>query len=139
MKDVIISIKGTQQTPDEEKNVVEFETDGKYSKEDGKTCIEYMESELTGMAGTKTSIELTEEGATITRTGTVTSQMVFIMGEKNYFMYTTPFGSLTIGLDTKTVKADLGETGGSLEIRYYLDTDSKLLSKNALEIQIREV
>jgi len=139
MKDVIISIKGAQQSPGEEENVIEMETDGKYSYENGTVRIDYMESELTGMEGTRTELEVTGTGVTITRTGTVSSQMVFIMGEKNYFMYNTTYGSFTIGLDTKKIEADLSESGGSLEVRYQLDTDSVLLSKNSLQIQIREV
>ena len=139
MKNVVISIKGTQQGPDEEKNTIEFETDGRYSFEDGVARFDYEESEITGMEGTLTALEVAKECVTITRTGTVNSQMVFILGEKNHFMYNTAFGSASIGLDTRTVRADFGETGGSLEMRYQLDADGRPISRNELQIQIREV
>ena len=139
MKNVVISIKGTQQGVDDEKNTIEMETDGHYSYEDGTARIDYMESELTGLEGTRTDIEAAAGKVTITRTGTLNSQMVFIMGEKNYFMYGTSFGAASIGLDTKTVKTDFDGTGGSLYIKYSLDSDSRIISRNDLQIQIREV
>ena len=55
MKDVIISITGTQDAPQGEDNTIELVTEGKYCFKDGRGKLTYMESELTGMAGTKTS------------------------------------------------------------------------------------
>ena len=58
--DVIISISGLQdaRTPDN----IEFVTCGKYSYEKNFIRISYMESELTGLEGTQTTITITPEG-----------------------------------------------------------------------------
>ena len=57
---VVITIEGSQadvleQEPDEQ---VQFSTDGEYSCVDGCGMLTYPESELTGMAGTLTTLSL---------------------------------------------------------------------------------
>ena len=76
---VVITIEGSQadvfeQEPDE---LVQFSTDGEYTCVDGCGVLTYPESELTGMAGTLTTITFTPSSAVLKRTGTVTSRMVF--------------------------------------------------------------
>ena len=49
-----------------------------------------MESELTGMEGTKTSFIFSPEEVVLSREGTLTSRMVFREGKKSTFLYDTP-------------------------------------------------
>ena len=84
---VVITIEGSQaevleQEPDEQ---VQFSTDGEYSCVDGCGMLTYPESELTGMAGTITTITFTPSTAVLKRTGTVTSRMGFAPGTRNTF------------------------------------------------------
>lgn len=84
---VVITIEGSQadvfeQEPDE---LVQFSTDGEYTCVDGCGVLTYPESELTGMAGTLTTITFTPSSAVLKRTGTVTSRMVFAPGARNTF------------------------------------------------------
>ena len=76
MKDVIISIKGVQSLPQGESDSVELVTEGKYSFRDGHGELSYMESELTGMKGTRTSFIFTPEEVVLSREGTLTSRMI---------------------------------------------------------------
>ena len=85
---VIITIEGSQadvfeQEPDE---LVQFSTDGEYTCVDGCGVLTYPESELTGMAGTLTTITFTPSSAVLKRTGTVTSRMVFAPGAQHVFV-----------------------------------------------------
>lgn len=57
MKDVIISIKGLQGYG-EDNDAIELVTDGKYGYSDEQCKLIYMESELTGLEGTKTSFTI---------------------------------------------------------------------------------
>ena len=68
---VVITIEGSQadvfeQEPDE---LVQFSTDGEYTCVDGCGVLTYPESELTGMAGTLTTITFTPSSAVLKRTG----------------------------------------------------------------------
>lgn len=64
---VVITIEGSQadvfeQEPDE---LVQFSTDGEYTCVDGCGMLTYPESELTGMAGTLTTITFTPSSAVL--------------------------------------------------------------------------
>lgn len=140
MKKVIIKITGSQtddvsQSPEE---VAEFTTEGQYACADGSGSFSYLESELTGMAGTRTTIVFTPEDAVLTREGAVNSRMYFVRGQKNTFLYDTPYGTATVGLETQRYRSTLAERGGELEIGYVVDFDHAFVGQNQLKIQITE-
>ena len=138
MKDVIISITGVQNYPQGSDDAVELVTEGKYSFRDGKGVLSYMESELTGMQGTKTSFTFTPDEVVLSREGTLTSRMVFREGTKNTFLYDTPFGSATMGLDTHRIHSTMGPRGGDMEIDYVVDFDHAVVGRNRFRINVRE-
>ena len=138
MKNVIISIKGAQYASQDDTDTVELVTDGKYCFKDGHGKLTYTESELTGMAGTVTSFLISPGEVVLSREGTLTSRMVFREGTKNTFLYDTPFGSTTMGLDTHKIKSSLGEKGGDLEIDYVVDFDHAVVGRNKFKINVRE-
>lgn len=138
MKDVLITIKGMQEL-DGTSGGDELVTPGVYSCEDGIIRFSYMESELTGMEGTQTTFEIQKSHVTLTRTGTMNSQMIFETGRKHFFMYDTPFGALTMGVSTSSISSKLDENGGSLEIRCMIDMENSTVSRNVFKINVREV
>ena len=138
MKDVIISISGSQSFAQESEDTVELVTEGKYSYRDGRGELSYMESELTGMKGTKTSFVFTPEEVILSREGTLTSRMVFREGRKNTFLYDTPYGSATMGLDTHKISSSMGPRGGDVEIDYIVDFDHAMVGRNKFHINVKE-
>lgn len=138
MKDVIISISGSQSFAQESGDTVELVTEGKYSYRDGRGELSYMESELTGMKGTKTSFVFTPEEVILSREGTLTSRMVFREGRKNTFLYDTPYGSATMGLDTHKISSSMGPRGGDVEIDYIVDFDHAMVGRNKFCINVKE-
>ena len=131
MKKVIISVKGLMDEDD-----AELVTDGEYEF-DGGARFSYEESDLTGMEGTTTSFSVENGIVSISRTGTVSMEMEFEEGRKHYFVYDTPFGSLSMGVDTQSIRSCLDENGGSLEVKYLLDLENSMMSRNSFEINIR--
>lgn len=138
MKDVIISIKGVQNFPYGEEDAIELVTEGQYSYRDGKGVLSYMESELTGLAGTRTSFLFAPDEVTIDREGTLTSRMTFREGRKNTFLYDTPYGSATLGLDTHRIRTSMGPRGGDMEIDYVIDLDHAVVGRNKFQINVKE-
>ncbi len=138
LKDVIISITGVQNFPQGSDDTVELVTEGKYCYRDGKGELSYMESELTGMQGTRTSFTFTSTEVVLSREGTLTSKMVFREGTKNTFLYDTPFGSATMGLDTHKIHSTMGPRGGDMEIDYVVDFDHAVVGRNKFRINVRE-
>ena len=107
MKDVVISINSIHRLEDSEPDRIDFTTDGKYSYEDGTGYLSYMESEVTGLPGTRTSVEIRPDEVIVDRTGSITSRMVFRRGEKNSFQYETPYGMATLGMSTQRIRHDI--------------------------------
>jgi uncharacterized beta-barrel protein YwiB (DUF1934 family) len=76
---------------------------------------------------------------TLTREGAVTSQMLFQKGRKNVFLYDTPMGAMTMGVDTHHLRTVTDEHGGKLDIIYSVDVDNVPLGKNVFRIDWKEV
>ena len=76
---------------------------------------------------------------TLTREGAVNSQMLFQKGRKHVFLYDTPFGAMTMGVDTQQLRTETDEHGGQLDIVYSVDVDNVLLGRNTFRIDWKEV
>ena len=136
--DARISVKTVLQTEDGPDGM-EFVTDGRYSYGDGTIRLEYMESELTGMAGTRTVFTVTGGDVIMTREGQINTQVMYRAGEKNYFAYSTPMGMMTMGLSTSSVTNRLGAKGGTLQLNYTVDVHGATVSRNEVVINVKEV
>ena len=135
-KNVIISIKGIQSN-DGDKDIYELVTDGTYTFSDSACEFTYMESELTGLEGTKTTFKVDNEKVLLTREGSLNSQMMFEKGKKHFFLYETPYGSATMGVKTHKLKTGLGEAAAILSLRTpSMSTAYRL--ENEFKISIRE-
>ena len=114
-KDVLLSIRGLQFVSQEEEEVepVEVITAGDYYKKNGKHYIMYDEVTEGFDGNTRNVIKLTEDSLDITKKGISNVHMVFEKNKKNVSYYNTPFGSLLIGIDAKSV--DIAETEDDID------------------------
>lgn len=138
MRDVIISIIGTQNDAAGDQDSVELVTAGKYGFENGVSRLTYDESDLTGLTGTKTTFTIDPMGVMLRREGSLNSEMLFQQGRKNFFLYETPYGNATMGVDTRLIDARMDEHGGHLELDYDVDLNHTLLGRNKFKINVRE-
>jgi uncharacterized beta-barrel protein YwiB (DUF1934 family) len=138
MQKVTIHLKGTQ-TDQESQSDIELFTDGTYTHSaKGDSVLSYTESELTGMAGTRTTFRVNPKGViTLTREGSVNTIMTFELGKKQTILYNTPFGAAALGVNARTVKSKLGKNGGKLELEYALDAENLLVGVNKFNITVR--
>ena len=136
MRDVLITIKGTQGQSASECETIEFVTQGSYCHQKEEAVFSYMESEMTGLQGTKTTFRIGQEAITLTREGTLHAQMVFERGKKHTFLYETPYGATAMGVSTRHVHHGLDAEGGAVEIDYSIDVDSVIISENRFRIQV---
>ena len=139
LKDVLISIKSTQDYGQDEENSLEFSTDGYYFYDGDIGCLSYQESEVTGMEGTRTSVMVGPDQVVVDRDGNINSRMVFREGLKNAFQYRTPYGMATFGVDTRKIRQDFGENGGKMEIDYVMDIEHAVVSRNKFQITVRQM
>ena len=137
-KDVIISIKGTQKYEHNAPDVIELVTQGRLKEREGGYTLTYQESELTGLEGTRTTIEVEDEQVTLLREGGVNSQMVFEEGRKHLSLYDTPYGAMEVGVSAKSVRCTIGDQGGELEINYAIEIDHAVAGQNLFHIEVKE-
>lgn len=137
-KDVVISIKGMQKYDNTDPDVIELVTQGRLTREGESYTLSYQESELTGLEGTLTTIQVDGEQVTLMRVGEFTSQMVFQEGRRHLSMYNTPYGAMAIGVNTRHLLAELNDQGGDIEIDYSIEIDHAMAGRSVFQISIKE-
>jgi uncharacterized beta-barrel protein YwiB (DUF1934 family) len=137
-KDVIISIQGLQNYEGVDSDNIELVTEGKLEYDDTKLCLSYEESELTGMAGTTTIFHVEPERVTLVRLGSISSEMVFEEGKRHMSLYSTPYGSMEIGVRARKLLSTLAPNGGKLEIDYDIEINHMLAGQSLFRLNVRE-
>ncbi len=135
MKNVLISLKGFNN----EKQQLEFITEGKLFSKKNYYYVTYQESEMTGMEGTTTTIKIKDKEVSLIRHGSVTSNFIFQEGISNTSLYKTEFGEFTIAITAKKINVNMSETGGVIEMDYLLELLDGNNSNNKFYMTIKEV
>ena len=137
-KEVVISIKGMQQYEGALPDAVELVTAGRLARDGTGYTLSYQESELTGLDGTLTTIQVDGEQVTLMRVGEFNSQLVFQEGRRHLSVYNTPYGALSVGVNTRHLLAELSDRGGDIEVDYFIEIDHALAGRNVFRISVKE-
>lgn len=136
-----VKIKGLQTYEDGsviDKADVEIVADAKYANvEKGRRhCIEYEETEASGMSGTWTELQITKDYVTIERRGTVKTMMVFEKGKLSTTYYDTPYGQMVFSIMTDSIEVNMGEDGGTAKVRYSININNAFSGTNEFEVTV---
>ena len=134
---VLLSIRGEQYFDGIDPDETELMTEGTMVLTEDGMVLSYEESELTGMEGTTTTFEVKGLRVTLTRSGAVNSQMVFEEGRQHTSLYETPFGELSVDIQTSELKHNLSERGGLMEIKYSIAVEHTVTGRNCFKIRVR--
>ena len=134
---VLLSIRGEQHFDGIDPDETELMTEGTMALTEDGMVLSYEESELTGMEGTTTTFEVKGPRVTLTRSGAVNSQMVFEEGRQHTSLYETPFGELSVDIQTSELKHNLSERGGLMEIKYSIAVEHTVTGRNCFKIRVR--
>ena len=115
---VILSIQGRQTYVGQEPELIRLDTEGTMEFRNGGWDITYEESELTGLAGVTTTFRVEPDKVTLTRTGKLTSTMVFQEGVPHDSLYRMEFGALMISVNATRLFFDIVPDGGSIDLVY---------------------
>ena len=137
-KEVVISIKGMQQYEGALPDAVELVTAGRLARDGTGYTLSYQESELTGLEGTLTTIQVDGEQVTLMRVGEFNSQLVFQEGRRHLSMYNTPYGAMSVGVNTRHLLTQLNDQGGNIEVDYTIEVDHALAGRNVFRIDVKE-
>ena len=137
----IISIIGTQTVNDNDETI-ELVTSASINEKNGKIYIKYKEYDLdNGSSYVSNTIKI-EGSSKITLikkspSGTC-NQLVLESGVRHQCLYSTPIGSMTIGIYTDLISFDINENGGTIEIDYTIDFNSDVQSDNHMMMILRK-
>ena len=134
---VVLSIRGEQYYENTAPDTTELMTEGTMEVTDSGLILRYRETELTGMEGTLTAFEIRGPQVILTRSGKVSSQMVFEQGHQHTSLYETPFGALTVDIRTSSLRHNLSERGGVMEIRYSIAVEHTVTGRNCFKIRVK--
>ena len=134
---VLLSIRGEQYFADIDPDATELMTEGTMELTEAGMVLSYQETELTGMEGTTTIFEIKGPQVVLTRTGKVNSEMIFEEGRQHTSLYETPFGELTVDIQTSALKHNLSQRGGVMEIKYSIAVEHTVTGRNCFKIRVK--
>lgn len=133
--DYTINITG-RQLYDDDAGKITLSTTGTYTVRDQVRFIAYKEYDEDDPRISHTAVLKVEPGmVTMMRAGS-TTRLILEEGKRHLCLYDTGFGTLTVGVFTSELDVELGQRGGSLGIKYTLDIDSNLSSRNELLVEV---
>ena len=134
---VILTVRGEQYYDGVDPDSTELMTEATLEVTEDGLRFWYEESELTGMEGTTTTFVIRGPRVTLIRAGKVNSQMVFEEGMQHTSLYETPFGELTVDVQTSSLKHNLTERGGIMEIKYSIAVEHTVTGRNCFKIRVK--
>ncbi|MEA4986973.1 MAG: DUF1934 domain-containing protein [Anaerovorax sp.] len=141
MKDIMLKIIGKQITSEQEENVLEFITEGKFYEKGDSLYLVYKESEVSGMEGCTTSLKIKGDTVKMRRYGDAVpldTVIEFEKGKRFEGYYDTPFGAVEMEVLTNEIENQLqGDIGkGTLKIDYHISLRGLTEGRSKLDIEI---
>jgi len=134
MSKVLLTITGIQNGTEN----VELITEG-FLQENEKTLIlEYAETEISGMDGTKNIITIHDSMITLAREGEVNTSLYFEQGKRFVGSYETDLGTLSMSVFPTLVASQHDEKSGTVDLEYELDLEGEQ-SVNRLSLSYKKL
>ncbi len=133
----LLHIVGTQ-TVDGDEDVIELTTNGTLEQTEDGWRIVYSETEATGMVGTVTQLDITEDKLNLMRTGPSPSMLVLEKNRRHHCNYPTPYGIIDLGTYASELDCRLTPTGGELIFSYTLGFNGGISSAHTVHITVQE-
>lgn len=140
MKDITLKIIGKQSYDDMEEEQMEFVTDGRLYVRGGSAYIIYDESEVSGLAGCKTTIRVDDRSVKMKRIGEAGfgAELYFEKGKRFSSVYETPYGPMGIEVLTDRVQnsIDMEKGSGCIDVEYQVSMEGLAEGRNRITIEI---
>ena len=136
-KDVLISVSGKSDSLGED-NPAAFVTEGRLYRKGRHYYINYKESEVTGLAGTTTTLHLEDNRLALIRSGKYPSSMVFEKDGNHMTVYPTDYGTMTIVVSTRRIESTMTDSGGTIDVLYDLEIENQPACQHHLLVSVTE-
>jgi uncharacterized beta-barrel protein YwiB (DUF1934 family) len=136
---VLLTIEGQQWNGDEKPQSVRLTTEGRLYRRDPSWYIVYEESTATGLEGTQTTMQVTDDGSvSLIRTGSHGMNLMFSPGSRHITRMETPYGDLDVELYASLVKTNISKKGGYIHLGYTIDFNNREHMNTRLDVEIKE-
>ena len=136
-KDVIVTIRGLQNGPETDGEPIEMIVAGEYFYKNNKHYILYDEVMEGESQITKNRIKVSDGLMELFKSGAINVHMAFEKDVKHVSNYNTPYGTLTMGIDTKTV--EIKETEHEMDIfaEYAMEMNDEFVADCNISINVK--
>ena len=135
-KDVLIHVRGLQlMETDDEQEPIEIVVPGQYYFRNGSHYLRYEEILEDFPEPTVNYIKMSPKGMEVRKKGVVNVHMVFEQGKKNMTYYTTPYGTIEMGIAATNLNLEEKEGGLNMKVDYALDMNQEHVADCYLAIQ----
>lgn len=117
----------------------EITTFGDFYGDENDYTVKYIEKGE-GLAGSETSIRVIDKTRIeLMRRGVFNTEMIIEKGRRHNSVYTTPYGTLNMGVYAQSVESNVNSDGGELRFSYTIDFNSSGSTENTLIVRIKEI
>lgn len=129
-KNVLIHIKGLQMMdPTDEQEPIELVVPGQYYFKNGSHYLRYEElMDETSAEPTVNYIKISSKAVEVRKKGLVNVHMVFERGKKNMTYYSTPYGTVEMGIAATGVMIEESENGIDMKVDYALEMNEEYVA-----------
>lgn len=120
----------------EHEDRLEVITEGRFSSRNGACYLVY--KEYSDIGEVSVTVKAKDEQVTVTRSGACKAKLEYIPGEKREILYTLPFGTMVMDLETLEVKNELSSlNGGILEMKYNMIINGESYY-NSMKLEVKK-
>ena len=129
-KNVLIHIRGLQMMePTDEQEPIELVVPGQYYFKNGSHYLRYEElMDETSAEPTVNYIKISSKAVEVRKKGLVNVHMVFERGKKNMTYYSTPYGTVEMGIAATGVMIGESENGIDMKVDYALEMNEEYVA-----------
>ena len=129
-KNVLIHIRGLQMMePTDEQESIELVVPGQYYFKNGSHYLRYEELlDETSTEPTVNYIKISSKAVEVRKKGLVNVHMVFERGKKNMTYYSTPYGTVEMGIAATGVMIEESENGIDMKVDYALEMNEEYVA-----------
>lgn len=135
-KNVLIHVRGLQMMEaEDEQEPIEIVVPGEYYFRNGSHYLRFEEVLDDSAEPTVNYIKMSSRGLEVRKKGLVNVHMVFEQGKKNMTYYSTPYGTLQMGIAATKLELDENDKGLSMKVDYALEMNQEHMADCCLAIQ----
>ena len=135
-KEIIVRVLG-RQYDGEDADEMEVVTTGIYHQKNGNHYIFYKEMIEGFEEPTRNTIKIMDGGkrVRITKKGVINAQINLEQGKSNQFVYTTPYGQISVGTKVEELECEITEERIFFSATYAMEVNYEYVAHNLIRVE----